>query len=202
MGYAAPVGPSRKLRVSIDRLVQMAKDCRKDEVMIDFARQTLPRFAEMVSHISNLEGNPVSAHNNKTSFLEGADVWFRRTFASPPVGGEARTSSARDIIVHVMRPWYEAMELDDPSKWNGRMSAPPAYDGDPSDAVAIMLGACACLEIQPLQFAFGMEKDVPVYVWARAQADSRWYDCDIMNASAQIGQRPQFDKIEEVDIPL
>jgi hypothetical protein len=201
MGYAVPVD-SKKLKFSVDRLVQAVQDYRKDEVVIDFSRQTMTRFAEVVAKVSSLEGNPVSAHNNKTSFLEGIDIWFRRTYATPPAPGDPGTSRARDIIVHVMTPWYEAMDLEDPSKWNGRLTPPPAYDGDPTDAVAIMLGACACLEIYPLRFCFGMDKDDAVYVWGMARADGRWYDCDIMNPSARIGDRPKFGKIEEVEIPL
>lgn len=182
-------------------MVQAVQGCRKDEVMIDFARQIGTRFAAMVEHFSSLEGNAVPAHNNKTLFLEGIDIWFRASFPLNDGAGQ-KTSNAREVIVHAMRPWYEAMALDDPSKYRGRLTPPPSYVGDPVDPVALMLGACACLEIQPLQFRFGLEGGVPVHVWARVHADGKWYDADIMDPTSKLGTLPKYDQYEEVEIPL
>lgn len=191
------------LRFSVERMVEAVRNARKDEVMIDFARQAGTRFAGMAQDFSNLEGSPISAHNNKTLFLEGMDLWYRYYFSGAhDAEASFKTARARDIIVHVMTPWYEAMALDDPSHYRGRLTPPPAYVGDPVDAVASMLGACACLEIQPLQFRFGLEDGVPVHVWGRVNADQKWYDSDILNPNARLGERPKYDSYEEVEIPL
>ncbi len=195
------VSPPRTLKFSVERMVQAVQDCRKDEVMIDFSRQIGTRFAAMVEHFSALEGDAVPAHNNKTLFLEGIDIWFRASFPLNDGAGQ-KTSNAREVIVHTMRPWYEAMALDDPSKYRARLTPPPSYVGDPVDPVALMLGACACLEIQPLQFHFGMEGGVPVHVWARVYADGKWYDSDVMDPSLKLGKIPKYQQYEEVDIPL
>lgn len=194
------LAPSR--RFSVDRMIKGVQDCRKDEVMIDFARQIGTRFAAMVAHFSGQDGNNVSPHNNKTLFLEGIDIWCRANFSQQDGGRGPSTQKARDVIEHVMAPWYEAMELDDPSKYRGSLTPPPAYVGDSVDATILMLGACACLEIQPLMFRFGLENGEPVHVWGRVMADGHWYDSDISDASLKLGQAQKFQKYEDVEIPL
>jgi hypothetical protein len=193
---------SSKLKFSVERMVKMVQNARKDHLMIDFARQISTRFADMVAHFSALEGNPQSAHNNKTLFAEGIDIWFRAYFAE---GADLRgptTTSAIQVIEHVMTPWYEAMAMDDPSKYRARLTPPPVFMGDYVDAVALELGACACMEIQPLQFRFGMENGEPVHVWGRIYADGKWYDSDISRLDFKLGDRMDFSSTEDVEIPL
>jgi hypothetical protein len=202
MGRAVMVekSTSRGLEFSVERMVKTAQDCRKDEVMIDFSRQIATRFAEMVEHFSKIQGYPVSAHNNKTLFLEGIDIWFRKNFQNN--GSAPVTRDAKDVIVHAMAPWYQAMRLDDPSKYRGSITPPPCFTGDYVEVVALMLGCCACLEIQPLQFRFGTEDGVPLHVWARVHADGKWYDSDVMEPTFKLGDVPKFQKYEDVEIPL
>lgn len=190
-----------KLSFSLDRMVKTIRDCRKDHLMLDFSRQITTRYADMVQHFSTLEGDPQSAHNNKTLFAEAIDTWFRRNFSEGGYRGPT-TADARQVIEHVMTPWYEAMELDDPSQYRARLTAPPVFVGDYADAVALELGACACMEIQPLMLCFGMEGKDPVHVWGKIHADGRWYDSDILRPDFKFGDRMNFDSIEEVEVQL
>lgn len=205
-GYAVQMGrqtAGAAVRYPVDRLVKMAQNGRKDEVLIEFARQTGPRFADMVRHFSALDGDKIQTHNNKALFLEGIDIWFRAHFAHPD-DSRGSTKNPRDIIVAAMTPWYQSMELDDPGRFNGPLVPPPAYSGDPGEATALMLGACSCLEIQPLALAFGFNgsDSEPVRVWGRVQAGGRWYDSDINDPSLKLGDRPKVDRYEEVEVVL
>ena len=96
-GYAVQMGrqAAGPVRISVDRLVKMVQDCRKDEVLIEFARQTGPRFADMVAHFSSLEGDRIQTHNNKALFLEGIDIWFRAHFAHQD---ESRGSTRKQYV--------------------------------------------------------------------------------------------------------
>ena len=100
---------------------------RKDELVIDFARLLSAHYGKMVEHFSS---GGVVAHNNKTLFLEAADVWSRKNFA--PVAlrngmgfmrneayGE-ETEDPRDVIDYYMTPWYESLKLDDPALYRMR----------------------------------------------------------------------------------
>lgn len=198
---AQPAGA--KLVFSVEKMIGIVRDSRKDPLMIDFARQAGTRYADMVEWASHLEGNPQSGHNHKTWFAEGIDIWFRYHFSEGADFRGPTTRDAREVIAHVMEPWYEAMKLDDPSKYRARLVPPPVFVGDFSEVVAFELGACACLEIQPLQFRFGMDAGgEPIHVWARIQADGKWYDSDVSQPGFKLGDRLKFESIEDVDVPL
>lgn len=202
MGRSLAQPARAKLVFSVERMVGIVRDSRKDHLMIDFARQVATRFADMVEHFSRLEGHPESGHNNKTLFAEAIDIWFRAHFSE---GADLRgptTKDPREVIAHVMTPWYEAMALEDPSEYRPRLTPPPVFVGDYADVVALELGACACLEIQPLQFRFGMEGGEPAHVWGRIHADGKWYDSDISRPDFKLGDRMKFEAVEDVEIPL
>jgi hypothetical protein len=191
-----------KLAFSIERMVKIVRDARKDHLMIDFARQIGTRYADMVEHFSAKDGNFQSGHNNKTLYAEAIHLWFRAHFSE---GADLRgdtTRDAREVIAHVMTPWYEAMSLDDPSRYRARLTPPPIFNGDYPDAVALELGACACLEVYPLQFRFGMENDVPVHVWGRVYAGGQWHDTDISQPGFQLGDSLKFEWVDYVEVPL
>jgi len=191
-----------KLSFSLERMVKIVQDARKDHLMIDFARQIGTRYADMIEEVSARDGNFQSGHNNKALYAEAIHLWFRAQFSE---GADLRgptTRDAREVIAHVMTPWYEAMSQDDPSKYRARLTPPPVFNGDYADAVALELGACACLEIYPLQFRFGLEKDVPVHVWGRIYADGKWHDTDISQPGFQLGDTLRFDKVDDVEVPL
>lgn len=197
---AQPAAP--RLSFSIERMVKIVQDARKDHLMIDFARQIGTRYADMVEEISARDGNFQSGHNNKALYAEAIHLWFRHYFSE---GADLRgdtTRNAREVIAHVMTPWYEAMSLDDPSKYRARLTPPPIFNGDYPDAVALELGACACLEIYPLQFRFGLDRGVPVHVWGRVYADGTWRDTDISQPTFQLGDTLQFDQVDDVEVPL
>ncbi len=191
------------LKFSMDRMVKGVQNCRKDEIVIEFARQVATGYAAMVAEVSERSGSRVQVHNNKTIFLEGLDIWFRKNLSQDNRNSGRATSSPRDVIAAAMAPWYAAMGLDDPSQYRaGSCPALPRYAGDEVDATVYMLGVCACLEIQPLEFRFGMQGDVPVHVWGRVHAGGKWYDTDVSVGSMKLGDQPEFDKIEDVEIPL
>lgn len=197
---AQPAAP--RLSFSIERMVKIVRDARKDHLMIDFARQAGTRYADMAEDVSAQDGNFQSGHNNKAFFAEAIHLWFRYYFSE---GADLRgptTRDVREVIAHVMTPWYEAMSQVDPSKYRARLTPPPIFNGDYADAVALELGACACLEVYPLQFRFGLEKDVPVHVWGRVHADGKWHDTDISQPAFQLGDTLKFDQVDDVEVPL
>lgn len=197
---ARPAAP--KLEFSLDRMVKIVRDARKDHLMIDFARQIGTRYADMVAHFAEREGTPVEVHNNKALFAEGIHIWFRYYFAEGADLRGASTDDPRAVIAHVMKPWYEALAKERPEEYRTRLTPPPVYVGSFPDVVALELGACACLEIQPLQFRFGMDGKVPVHVWGRILADGRWYDSDVSRPDFNLGDRMEFPAYEEVEVPL
>ena len=191
-----------KLSFSLDRMVKIVQDARKDHLMIDFARQIATRYADMAQEMSRREGSFQSGHNNKTWFAEAIDIWFRAHFAEGTDLRGPTTKDAREVIAHVMKPWYEAIAMPEPSKYRARLTPPPIFVGDYTDAVALELGACACLEIQPLQFRFGMEGEEPIHVWGRIYADGKWYDSDISQPDFHFGDRLTFESVRDVEVPL
>jgi hypothetical protein len=190
------------LSFSLDRLVKIVRDSRKDPLMIDFARQAATRYADMVDFFARREGNPVDVHNNKALFAEGLHLWFRYYFSEGADFRGPSTQNPRDVIAHVMSFWYQAMEKPNPADYRSRLTPPPVYAGSLPEVVAYLLGACACLEIQPLQFRFGIQGGKPVHVWARILADGKWYDSDVSRQDFKLGDRLKFDSVEEVEVPI
>jgi hypothetical protein len=205
---------SDSIRFDYGRMAQQVQDARKDGVMIDFSRLICAHFGKMVEYWSSREGRPVSAHNNKTLFLEAIDIWCRARFcdqsgrvsmngASLGRASGTWTSSPKDVLEHAMKPFYGAMALDDPSRYRmGRQPMPPSYVGTHEDAIATALGLCACLEVQPLQFRLGINDGVPEHIWGRAHADGKWYDVDLSRPEFKLGDHLSFQSYEEVEIPL
>lgn len=205
------------VRFDYGRMAQQVGDARKNGVCIDFSRIICAQFGKMVEHWSGREGKPVSAHNNKTLFLEAIDIWCRARLGnrqessqwtpsmnySRSPNSDTWTSNPMDVIEHAMKPFYAAMALDDPSRYKmGRQPAPPAYVGTHEDAIATALGLCACLEVQPLQFRLGMNDGQPEHIWGRVHADGKWYDIDLSRPEFKLGDHMSFQEYEEVEIPL
>lgn len=175
---------------------------RKDPLLVDCARVVGVHHAKMVEFFSAAEGSPVSSHNNKTLFLDAIDLWCRRHFSTYGRSGP-RTEDPKEVIAHIMRPYYEAMELDDPAEYRmGPQDPPPSYVGSPEDATCTALALCACLDVAPIRFAFGMRDDQPERMWGRVQADRKWYDTDVNEPDFVLGDRPDYSKVEEVEVPL
>jgi hypothetical protein len=185
----------------IGRMVDQIRAARKDGLYLDFSRLIGIHFGRMVEESAETEGKSVSAHNNKVLFLEAIDLWSRGAFARGIRKGPA-LGSARAVIAAVMEPVYEAMSLDDPSLWRGRLRTPPAYNGPHVDAVAAELGLAACLEIVPIRLRFGIDQGVPKHVWGLVQADRRWFDTDISRPDLALGEHLEFEEYDEVEVPL
>lgn len=187
------------------RMTKMVEETRKDALSLDFARIIGTQFARMVEKFSTVEGQPVPAHNNKTLFLEAIDIWCRRKLgcAGQAAPGQPWTEDPKDVVRAVMRPWYEAMDLEDPSRY--RMGAPPpcpVYVGRHEDATAYFLGLCSCLEVGPVALKFGKTDGVYEHVWGKVMADRRWYESDLSNPDFKLGDHFEFADYEEVEIPL
>jgi hypothetical protein len=175
---------------------------RKDPLLVDCARVVGVHHAKMVEFFSAAEGRPVPSHNNKTLFLDAIDLWCRRHFSTYGRSGP-RTEDPREVIAHIMQPYYEAMELEDPAEYRmGPQEPPPSYVGSPEDATCTALALCACLDVAPIRFAFGMRDDQPERMWGRVQADRKWYDTDVNEPDFVLGDRPDYSKVEEVEVPL
>jgi hypothetical protein len=187
---------------NVGRLTKAVADGRKDGLYIDCARLVACHYGKMVEYISASEGRPIAVHNNKTLFLEGVDYWCRSLFTGQN-GRVGTTEDPKDLIMRVMEPWYEAMELDDPSKYKmGRQAPLPLYTGSGSDVIAAELGLIACLDVTPIHLRYGMDGDLPQRVWGRVQADGKWYDTDPSDARFTLGQYMEYPKYMDVEIPL
>lgn len=186
----------------VGKLAKAVADGRKDGLLIDCSRLIGIHYGKMVEHFSAAEGRPVTAHNNKTLFLEAIDYWCRSLFTGQQ-GRAGTTEDPKDLILSVMEPWYEAMELDDPSKYKmGRRAPLPLYVGRPEDVVAVELGLAACLDVAPIQLRYGIEGGHPRRVWGRVQADGKWYDTDPNEPGFSLGNFVEHSKYEDVEIPL
>lgn len=201
---AEPEGdPFEDLPDDLRRLARKVADGRKDAVFVDCARLVGVHYGKMVERISAAEGRPVSAHNNKTLFLEAFDTWCRALLSPAPRPSSGATEDPREVFAHMMRPWYEAMELDDPSAYRmGRQAPPPAYVGTPEDATCAVLALAGCLDVAPVRFVVGVRDGRPERLWGRVLADGAWYDTDVNEPLAALGDRPQFDEYQEIEVPL
>jgi len=187
-------------------MVQKVQKARSDALMIDFSRLICAHFGKMVQYFSALEGSPVSAHNNKTLFVEGIDVWCRRTLSQgseASLGYAGSQSDPREIAAFVMGPYYESMALEDPSTYRFRNPGPPPpYAGSVADATTFQLGLAACLEIYPLRIVAGVDDGKIVHVWGKLKADGKWYDSDISSPRLRLGDRGEYPSYEEIEVPL
>lgn len=199
------------------RLADCIAAGRKDEVVIDFGRLLAAHYGKLVEHISEKDGNPIYAHNHKTLFLEGVDITCRRCLGVGVAHGRRgpETEDPRVIVEYLIRPWYEALKLEDPSKYRMRNMGPmPVYVGSPEDATCMMLSLCASVDITPIHLRWGMRDGKPVRVWGRVKADGNWYDTDIndgselsMNGSDAprdlvLGEHFEFEDYDEAEVPL
>lgn len=201
------------IRYEIGRMVQYVKDARKDPLVVDTARLAAVHFGKFVEEMSAREGKPISAHNNKTIMLEGIDIWCRHHFAyvNDPANIEymqtqrrmiKTTKVPREVLEHIMQPFYAAMEKTDPSFARSSYSPPPLYIGDCEEAVSLMLGMCAALDITPVRFRFGGNGGTLHHVWGKIQADGEWYDSDLTEPEYKLGDFSDFESYEELEIPL
>lgn len=205
------LGLVTKVEYDLNRMTDRVLEARTDHIFFDFSRVIGPQYARMVEKFSTLEGNTVAAHNNKTLFLEAIDLWGRKRLGADQArkglgaagNNVKKIHDPREAVVYSMTPWYEALELADPSQYKmRRREAPPVYVGDEADAVAMIMGLAACLDITPMRFVFGGEKDNYQHVWAKIKADGNWYDSDIMTPGAVLGDRPEFPHYKEVEVAL
>jgi hypothetical protein len=188
--------------MDVGRLSKAVADGRKDGLLIDCSRLLASHYGKLVEYVSANEGRPIAVHNNKTLFLEGIDYWCRSLFSGRD-GRVGSTEDPKELIMSVMEPWYEAMELDDPSKYKiGRRAPLPLYVGSPEDVVAVELGMVACLDVTPVHLRYGMNGDVPQRVWGRVMADGKWYDTDPNEAGLSLGQFVEHPDYQDVEIPL
>lgn len=198
-------GPSLDYR----RLVECIAAGRKDEVVIDFGRLLSAHYGKLVEHLSEKDGSPISAHNHKTLFLEGMDITCRKILGAPAraaMNGQRmgqKTENPRDIVEHLLAPWYEALTLEDPSKYRMRDFGPmPVYVGTPEDATCMMLSLAASVDITPINLRWGMKDGKPVRVWGKVKADGNWYDTDINDPNLVLGEYGEFEDYDEAEVPL
>lgn len=184
-----------------ERMANAIVQGRKDPLLIDCARLLATHYGKMIEHFSGLEKKPMSAHNNKTLFLDGLDLWCRSRFAGR--NGNQGVENPRELAAWVMEPNYEALSLADPSQY--RMKArgePPAYVGSPDDATSCMLALCATLDIAPIRIRLGIRDGKAVRAWGKVYADGKWYDTDINDPNLALGEFGKFDDYEEMEVPL
>lgn len=195
------------------RMVAYVQEARKDPLVIDAARLAAVHFGKFVEEMSAREGKPIIAHNNKTIALEGIDIWCRHHFCyvNDPANVEfmqtprrmiKQTRVPREVLEHFMEPYYKAMENADASFDRASYSPPPLYIGDCEEAVSLMLGMCAALDITPIKFRFGGTGGTLHHVWGQVQADGEWYDSDLTEPEYRLGDFSDFEHYDELEIPL
>lgn len=201
------------IRFEIGRMVKYVQEARKDPLIIDTSRIVASNFGKFIEEMSSRQGKPVSSHQNKVIQAEGIDLWCRNTFyyVNDPANVEViqtprrmvkQTRVAREVIAHIMDPFYRAMELDDPSFYRGTYEPPPLYVGDCDEAVCVFLAMCAALDIQPVKFRFGGTNGQLHHVWGCAMCDGTWYDSDLTEAGYKLGDYSTFQHYEELEVPL
>lgn len=204
------------IRFEIGRMIKYVQDARKDPLMIDTARVICTQFGKFVEQVSQAEGRGVDVHNNKTLYIEALDIWCRDHFCylNDPPNVEViqtprrmvkQTRIPREVIEHIMAPFYRAMEEADPAMAKhilGQYEAPPIFSGDCDEAASVIMALAACVDVGPLRFRFGGNDGTLHHVWARAYADGKWYDSDITEPTYRLGDHSKFEAYEEVEIPL
>jgi hypothetical protein len=196
----------RTKELDFGRMAKAVADARKDGLLVDFSRLICVHYARMVEHVSGLNGNRVASHNNKTLFLEAIDLWCRARLSGMPMGlgrrgpASGSTEDPAEVVEHAMRPYYEAMAMDDPSRYRiGRREPPPLYTGSPIDALCLELGLCACLDVTPIHFKVGLRDGKPERVWGRVQADEKWYDTDPSEPDFVLGDHAKYPEYQEME---
>jgi hypothetical protein len=188
-------------------------EARKDPVVIDCARIAASQWGKMVEQLSAQEGRPVDAHNNKTIALEGIDIFCRAHFCyqNDPTNAELiqtprrmvkTTRVPREVLEHIMEPFYKALEMNDPAFYRGSFPPAPMFIGDCDEAAAMVCAMAAALEIDPVAFRFGGNDETLHHVWAYVNADGNWYDSDITEPNFRLGDHSPFDHYETYEVPL
>lgn len=175
---------------------------RKNEVVIDFARLCAAHYAKLVHHVSRGEER---IHNNKTLFLESFDITCRSLFAPGAQNGRQgpSTEDPKDLIRYLMAPWHDAMELEDPSRFQlGDYGPMPIYVGREEDATCVMLSLCASVDITPIALRWGIEDGRPARVWGLIADGNLLWNSDINDVRLALGQYQEFPEYDEAEVPL
>ncbi len=201
------------IRFEIGRMAKYVSDARRDPIVIDAAKMAASHWARIVEQLSQENGEPVQARNNKTIALEGIDIWCRNYFCyqNDPPGIEfiqtprrmvKMTRVPREILEHFMEPFYRALEAEDPSFDRSRIEPIPIFSGDCDEASIIVCSMAAAIDITPVAFAFAGDGGTLHHTWARVKADGQWYDSDITDPAFRLGDRSTFEHYEEYEVPL
>lgn len=189
--------------IDAQRLVNQVLDGRRDELVIECSRLICAHFGRMAEQFSRNERRPIRAHNNHLLFLEAIDIFCRWHLSGIAGKWGTPTEDPREVIEHVMAPYFEALEMDDPARYRmPRQNPPPTYQGSDADAACMALALCASVDVTPLRLRFGLENDEPQRVWGQAYVDDRWYDIDVVKPDLRLGEHEKFESYREVDIPL
>ena len=201
------------IRWEIGRMVRYVQEARKDPLVIDAARQVVSRGGRFIEEMSARNGRPISSHQNKVVQAECIDLWCRDVFyyVNDPANIEViqtprrmikQTMISREVIDHVMGPFYRAMERDDPSFYRESYTPPPLYAGDCDEPSALMMAMCAAVEIQPVKFRFGGSNGTLHHVWGCVNCDGEWYDSDLTEPGYKLGECSEFEHYEDLEVPL
>lgn len=201
------------IRFEIGRMRSYVRAARTDGVVVDCARVVGVGYARMAEELAARRGEYVRAHNNKGLMLEGLDLWCREHFCyvNDPPGKEVLqtpgrmvrfTRVPRDVMRAILEPLYRALEEHDPSLRPRDHEPPPIFYGDCDEAATAFCSLCACLDIGPVQFAFGGDGGTLHHVWSRVFADGEWWDVDLTEPDYRLGDFSKFDHYDEVEIPL
>ena len=202
------------IQYQIGRLVKYVQLGCRDPLIIEAARLIAAHWTKMVEEMSRREGNPISAHDNHVIQLEAIDIWCRHHFCyvNDPDGIEViqtprrelkATKVPREVLVHVMEPFYAAMELDNPGAFHrSSYEPPPLYIGDCDEALALELAMCASLGISPVYFRFGGQEDKIHHIWGMVEAGGRKWDVDLTNPEFGLGDYDEFPHYEYLEVEL
>ena len=194
-------------------MAEHVAEARKDPVVIDCARIAASQWGKLVERLSAEAGEPVDVHNNKTIALEGIDIFCREYFCyqNDPYNAELiqtprrmvkATRIPREVLEHLMDPFYKALERDDPTFFRGNYPPVPMFIGDCDESATMVCAMAAALEIAPVAFRFGGNEETLHHVWAYINADGNWWDSDVTEPGFRLGDFSPFDHFETYEIPL
>ncbi len=199
------------LEYTLQRIVRLIQEGRKDPVVIETARE----IAQLSAQISRQLGRPVTDENRNLIQLEGIHAWCRERFeyVQDPTGIELIQTPQKmlrglkvspEALESYWKPIRKAMEVTLPSKQGAAVVAStvpgPKMVGDADEAVIIALTLAAAIGIQPLRMRLGGKDNTFHYVWGSAWAMDEWHDFDILYP--EFGKHPNFKIYREIEVPV
>lgn len=173
------------IRYTIDRMVTMIQDARKDPLVIATARK-----------IAAVSGD------QELYWLRGIHAWCRAnfTYVNDPVGIELIQTPNRMLRELLIPAQLHKAVWDDVAPAVGGSMPEPKMTGDADEATVISLALAAAVGISPLRIRLGGSDGALYTCWGSAHVDGKWVDVDVLHEV--FGKHQDVPHVEAVDVPL